>query len=59
MASEKLIGMAQLKPSGYPFEDIPGAPPPAIYCVIGVGRVIAHEKLADGTYHNADFSFTR
>jgi uncharacterized protein len=53
MASEKLIGMAQLKPTEYPFNEMPGSPPPSIYSVVGIGKVIAHEALGDGTYHIA------
>lgn len=53
MASEKLIGMAQLKPSSIPFADSTDSPPPAVYSVLGIGRVIAHEKLGDGTCHIA------
>jgi uncharacterized protein len=53
MASEKLIGMAQLKPAEFPFKETPGSPPPSIYNVVGVGKVIAQEELGDGTYHIA------
>lgn len=44
LASEKLIGMAQLKPEP---GEIAGAP--AVFDVVGVGRVVAHRELADGT----------
>jgi uncharacterized protein len=53
MASEKLIGMAQLKPAEFPFTESADAPPPPIYNVVGVGQVIAHEALGDGTFHIA------
>lgn len=48
LAGDKLIGMAQLKPNGFTMPQAGGAPPP-LYPVLGVGLVVAHEKLKDGT----------
>lgn len=43
LAGESLIAMALLK-------SIPDTPPP-IYDVVGLGRIVAHERLPDGRYH--------
>jgi len=52
LAGEKLIGMAQLKEAGFA-NDESFEVRPAVYDVLGVGRIVAHEKLADGTSHIA------
>jgi uncharacterized protein len=52
LADQKLIGMAQLKPSSFVADGAaPGAAP--VFGVLGVGRVVAQEQGPDGTWHIA------
>lgn len=53
LAGDKLIGMAQLRASSFETNEPAFDARPAIHDVLGVGRVVAHEKLADGTSHIA------
>jgi len=47
LADQKLIGMAHLKPASKEQAH------PAVFDVLGVGRVVAQERCADGTWHIA------
>ncbi|MCZ7647833.1 MAG: LON peptidase substrate-binding domain-containing protein [Planctomycetota bacterium] len=49
MAGERLIAMARLKP-GWQQACLQA---PEIFGMVGVGRIVAHQKLQDGTFHIA------
>jgi Lon protease-like protein len=53
LTGTRLIGMAQLKASSFPQTESEFHVRPPVYDVLGVGRIVAHEKLADGTSHIA------
>jgi Lon protease-like protein len=53
LATDKLIGMPQIKPGGSFSSDSPEAPAPALYPVFGVGSIVAHQPMDDGTHHIA------
>lgn len=53
LATDKLIGMPQIKPGGSFSSDSPEVPAPALYSILGVGSIVAHQPMEDGTHHIA------
>jgi uncharacterized protein len=53
MTTDKLIGMAHIKPGMNFSSDSPEAVPPEVYPTLGVGTIVADQANADGTFHIA------
>ena len=53
MAHDKLIGIAQVRPASFVSTAGVEPMPPAVFNVIGVGKIVAHRELDDGTSHIA------
>ncbi|HYF49493.1 MAG TPA: LON peptidase substrate-binding domain-containing protein [Planctomycetota bacterium] len=53
LATDKLIGMPQIQPGRSHFSDSPELPAPPLTPIFGVGLVIAHQAMDDGTHHIA------
>jgi len=51
LASDKLIGMPQIKPAPQHFSSEEAIPD--LHGIMGIGQVIAHEQLSDGTFQIA------
>lgn len=48
LAGEQLIAMALLRPSA---EDSAAPDPPPIFPMVGLGRIVGHQRLPDGRYY--------
>jgi len=53
LATDKLIGMPQVLPGGQYLSDSMELPEPELHAVFGVGLIIAHQPMDDGTHHIA------